>query len=40
MLKSEFERFRIVQDRVFCSDFDRVVKQVEREGTARKKKQE
>lgn len=38
--QSEFERFRIVQDRVFESDFDRVVKQIEREGTPRKKKQE
>lgn len=38
--QSEFERFRIVQDRVFESDFDRVVKQIESEGTPRKKKQE
>jgi len=26
---SEFEKFRIVQDRLFESDFDRVLKQVE-----------
>lgn len=29
--ESEFEKFRIVQDRLFESDFDRVVKQVEAE---------
>ena len=26
--ESEFERFRIVQDRLFESDFDRVIKQL------------
>ena len=29
--ESEFEKYRIVQDRLFESDFDRVVKQIERE---------
>lgn len=27
--ESEFEKYRIVQDRLFESDFDRVVKQIE-----------
>jgi len=27
--ESEFEKFRIVQDRLFESDFDKVVKQIE-----------
>lgn len=27
--ESEFEKYRIVQDRLFESDFDRIVKQVE-----------
>ena len=27
--ESEFEKFRVVQDRLFESDFDRVVKQIE-----------
>jgi len=27
--ESEFEKYRIVQDRLFKSDFDRIVKQVE-----------
>jgi hypothetical protein len=26
--ESEFERYRIVQDRLFESDFDRVIKQI------------
>ena len=30
--ESEFERYRIVQDRLFESDFDRVVKQIESSG--------
>ena len=29
--ESEFEKYRIVQDRLFVSDFDRMVKQIERE---------
>ena len=29
--ESEFEKYRIVQDRLFASDFDRVVKQIESE---------
>ncbi len=29
--ESEFEKYRIVQDRLFVSDFDRLVKQIERE---------
>ncbi|MCD6198209.1 MAG: virulence RhuM family protein [Deltaproteobacteria bacterium] len=29
--ESEFEKFRVVQDRLFESDFDRVVKQIEAE---------
>ena len=29
--ESEFEKFRIVQDRLYESDFDRVVKQIEAE---------
>ena len=28
--ESEFEKYRIVQDRVFVSDFDRVVKRIEK----------
>jgi hypothetical protein len=27
--ESEFEKYRIVQDRLFESDFDRVIKQIE-----------
>jgi len=27
--ESEFEKYRIVQDRLFESDFDRVIKQLE-----------
>ena len=27
--ESEFEKFRIVQDRIFVSDFDRLLKQIE-----------
>ena len=30
--ESEFEKYRIVQDRLFESDFDRLVKQVELDG--------
>jgi hypothetical protein len=30
--ESEFEKYRIVQDRLFESDFDRVIKQIEAEG--------
>jgi hypothetical protein len=30
--ESEFERYRIVQDRLFESDFDRIVKQIESAG--------
>ena len=30
--ESEFEKYRIVQDRLFESDFDRVIKQIESEG--------
>jgi hypothetical protein len=30
--ESEFERYRIVQDRLFESDFDRMVKQIESAG--------
>ncbi|TWI61251.1 hypothetical protein LZ24_03461 [Desulfobotulus alkaliphilus] len=30
--ESEFEKYRIVQDRLFESDFDRVIKQLEFEG--------
>jgi hypothetical protein len=29
--ESEFEKYRIVQDRLFESDFDRVIKQIEAE---------
>jgi hypothetical protein len=29
--ESEFEKYRIVQDRLFESDFDRVIKQIETE---------
>ncbi|MDP1898069.1 MAG: RhuM family protein, partial [Sulfurimicrobium sp.] len=29
--ESEFEKYRIVQDRLFESDFDRVIKQIEDE---------
>jgi hypothetical protein len=29
---SEFEKYRIVQDRVFQSDFDRVLKHIEASG--------
>jgi hypothetical protein len=27
--ESEFEKYRIVQDRLFASDFDRLIRQVE-----------
>lgn len=30
--ESEFEKYRIVQDRLFESDFDRILKQVDMEG--------
>jgi len=30
--ESEFEKYRIVQDRLFESDFDRIVKQIESAG--------
>jgi len=30
--ESEFEKYRIVQDRLFQSDFDRVLKQIETPG--------
>jgi hypothetical protein len=30
--ESEFEKYRIVQDRLFESDFDKAVKQIETEG--------
>lgn len=33
--ESEFEKYRIVQDRLFESDFDRAVKQIEGESPAR-----
>ena len=38
--ESEFEKYRIVQDRLFESDFDRVVAETKRlgEGTPRKGK--
>jgi hypothetical protein len=29
--ESEFEKYRIIQDRLFESDFDRVIKQIEAE---------
>jgi len=29
--ESEFEKYRIVQDRLFESDFDRIIKQIESE---------
>jgi hypothetical protein len=31
--ESEFEKYRIVQDRLFESDFDRVVAETKRQGT-------
>ena len=34
--ESEFEKYRIVQDRLFESDFDRVVKQLEQDGKKNK----
>lgn len=30
--ESEFEKYRVVQDRLFESDFDRAIKQVKRKG--------
>ena len=33
--ESEFEKYRIVQDRLFESDFDRVLKQIPKQGDAR-----
>ena len=33
---SEFEKYRIVQDRLFESDFDRVIKQLEEDETTKK----
>ncbi|MCD6526615.1 MAG: virulence RhuM family protein, partial [Desulfuromonas sp.] len=36
--ESEFEKYRIVQDRLFESDFDKVVKQVEAEMKTRRRK--
>jgi hypothetical protein len=35
--ESEFEKYRIVQDRLFESDFDKIVKQIEA-GTKRRRK--
>jgi len=34
--ESEFEKYRIVQDRVFESDFDRMLKQIESGGQPNK----
>ena len=36
--ESEFKKYRIVQDRLFESDFDKIVKQVERPGKTRRGK--
>ena len=38
--ESEFEKYRIAQDRLFESDFDRLVKQLERDGKKSKGKDE
>jgi len=38
--ESEFEKFRIVQDRLYESDFDRVIKQLERTAKVLQKKKE
>jgi hypothetical protein len=37
--ESEFEKYRIVQDRLFESDFDRIVKQIESAGDDKPKKE-
>ena len=34
--ESEFEKYRIVQDRLFESDFDRLLKKIESGGLANK----
>lgn len=34
--ESEFEKYRIIQDRLFESDFDRVIKQLEHENDKNK----
>ena len=36
--ESEFEKYRIVQDRLFESDFDKTVKRIERPGETRRSK--
>jgi len=33
--ESEFEKYRLVQDRLFESDFDKMMKQIESSGTRR-----
>ena len=35
--ESEFEKYRIVQDRLFESDFDRLLKQPEHKGSQKNK---
>ena len=37
--ESEFEKYRIVQDRLFESDFDRIVKQIESAGDEKPEKE-
>ncbi len=38
--ESEFEKYRIIQDRLFESDFDRVIKQLEQKDSASNDSQE